>query len=193
MPGAPSLPEGLVFREEFVSPEEEREAVALLETLEFETITMRGQSARRTVLHFGFEYDYGGRGLAEAGPLPERLVFVRDRLAPLMGCAPEALAQVLIQRYPAGGGIGWHRDAAAFGPRIGGVSLLGGARMRFRRTVGGVRETAAIELPARSAYVLAGEARSSWEHSVPPTKQLRYSLTFRTLRRTADSGLPPGS
>jgi DNA oxidative demethylase len=30
--------------------------------------------------------------------------------------------------------------------------------------------------------VLSGEARRSWEHSIPPTKELRYSITFRTLR-----------
>jgi DNA oxidative demethylase len=185
-------PEGLVYLDEFVSPDEEREAVAFLEGLEFETVTMRGQAARRTVLHYGFHYDYSGRGLAGAEPLPEELAWIRDRLAPSMRCAPEELAQVLVQRYPAGAGIGWHRDAETFGPRIGGVSLLGAARMRFRRTVDGVRETAAVELPARSAYVLAGEARSSWAHSVPPTKELRYSLTFRMLRGRAGSGPPAG-
>jgi hypothetical protein len=33
-----------------------------------------------------------------------------------------------------------------------------------------------------SAYVLAGEARWSWQHHIPPTPALRYSITFRTLR-----------
>ena len=28
----------------------------------------------------------------------------------------------------------------------------------------------------------AGEARWSWEHSIPPAKELRYSITFRTLK-----------
>jgi hypothetical protein len=31
--------------------------------------------------------------------------------------------------------------------------------------------------------VLAGKARWSWQHSIPATKELRYSLTFRTLKR----------
>jgi alkylated DNA repair dioxygenase AlkB len=30
--------------------------------------------------------------------------------------------------------------------------------------------------------VLAGAARTAWQHSIPPTKELRYSITFRTLR-----------
>ncbi len=38
-----------------------------------------------------------------------------------------------------------------------------------------------LELPPRSAYVLAGEARTRWQHLVSPTKALRYSITFRTL------------
>jgi hypothetical protein len=34
----------------------------------------------------------------------------------------------------------------------------------------------------RSGYVLSGAARYAWQHSIPPTKALRYSITFRTLR-----------
>jgi hypothetical protein len=30
--------------------------------------------------------------------------------------------------------------------------------------------------------VLAGEARTKWQHHVPPAKSERYSITFRTLR-----------
>jgi DNA oxidative demethylase len=55
--------------------------------------------------------------------------------------------------------------------------------MRFQRTVGGECETAAVELEPRSAYVLSGKARWSWQHSIPSTKDLRYSVTFRTLKR----------
>ena len=190
MADATPLPAGLVYCPDFMTPEEEGKAIAFLEGLEFETITMRGQAARRTVRHYGHRYDYGGRAVVEAEPLPEELVWIRDRLAGPMQCAPEELSQVLVQRYPAGAGIGWHRDADTFGPRIGGVSLLGGARMRFRRTVGESRETASIDLPPRSAYVLAGESRTSWEHSVPATKELRYSLTFRMLVDTSGSGAP---
>ena len=35
----------------------------------------------------------------------------------------------------------------------------------------------------RSAYILRDAARWGWQHSVPPTKVLRYSVTFRTARR----------
>jgi hypothetical protein len=32
--------------------------------------------------------------------------------------------------------------------------------------------------------VLSGKARWSWPHSIPPAKALRYSVTFRTLKRS---------
>jgi alkylated DNA repair dioxygenase AlkB len=54
--------------------------------------------------------------------------------------------------------------------------------MRFQRTTKNGRETAAIDLAPRSAYVLDGAVRTSWQHSIPAAKQLRYSITFRTLR-----------
>ncbi len=46
-----------------------------------------------------------------------------------------------------------------------------------------MRETWSVELAPRSVYVLSGRARSAWQHSIPDTKSLRYSVTFRTLRR----------
>ena len=33
----------------------------------------------------------------------------------------------------------------------------------------------------RHALVLRDDARWRWQHSIPPTKALRYSITFRTL------------
>ena len=39
-----------------------------------------------------------------------------------------------------------------------------------------------MRLEAGSAYLLEGEARQVWEHSIAPLPALRYSVTFRTLR-----------
>jgi DNA oxidative demethylase len=144
---------------------------------------MRGQTAKRTVRMFGLDYDYEQGELAPTDPLPGALEWLRERCAALIEREPADLVQVLVSRYPEGAGIGWHRDAPMFGSRIAGVSLLSPTRMRFQRTVKGARETAAIELEPRSAYVLSGKSRWSWQHSIPATKALRYSITFRTLRR----------
>jgi alkylated DNA repair dioxygenase AlkB len=35
----------------------------------------------------------------------------------------------------------------------------------------------------RSIYLLTGAARTEWEHSIPAVSELRYSITFRTLRQ----------
>ena len=177
-------PEGLTYVEDFVSAVEERLLLDALERVEFRTLSMRGQTARRTVRHYGLDYDYEAGDLVPADPLPAELAFLRERCAALIERNPQDLVQVLVSRYPEGAGIGWHRDAPMFGSRIAGVSLLAPCRMRFQRTVKGERETAAIELGPRSAYVLSGKARWSWQHSIPATKALRYSITFRTLRRS---------
>jgi alkylated DNA repair dioxygenase AlkB len=176
-------PEGLVYVEEFITAAEEAQVVAELESLELNTITMRGQTALRTVRHFGMDYDYEGRTAVPGEPLPESLEFLRERCAELIAREPADLAQILITRYPASAGIGWHRDAPMFGSKIAGVSLLSPCRMRFQRTVQGTRRVAAIELAPCSAYVLGGAARWSWQHSIPATKALRWSITFRTLTR----------
>ena len=184
-------PEGLAYRPDLLTEREERALLDELGRLEFHEIRMHGVVARRTVRHFGVDYDYERRAAVhEAEPIPDWLVPVRERAADLAGVEPEELAEILVQRYPPGAPIGWHRDAPAFGLVVG-ISLGSPARMRFRREQGGVRQTFELELEPRSGYVLAGEARTAWQHHVPPAKALRYSITFRTLRAGLDSGRAP--
>ncbi len=175
-------PEGLVYEPDFLAEAEERELLAFMDEVDFREVVMRGQAARRTVRHYGFDYGYESWQLEPADPLPEALVPLRDRCAALAELEAWELAQTLVSRYPPGAGIGWHRDAPMFGPTVVGVSLGSGSRMRFQRRAGGTRRVYDLELAPRSAYVLSGQARSSWQHSIPPTKSLRYSITFRTLR-----------
>lgn len=176
-------PQGLVYRPDFITEDEERGLLAALDEIEFRAVTMRGQTARRTVRHYGYDYDYESWGkLVPADPLPASLTWLRDRCARFAELAPEELVQTLVSRYPPGAPIGWHRDAPMFGPKVVGVSLLSSCRMRFQRQVAGTRTVYELELAPRSAYVLGGEARTRWQHSIPPTKALRYSITFRTLK-----------
>ena len=176
------LPEGLRFIPEFITEAEERDLVAAIEKIEFREIRMHGVVARRTSAHFGLDYDYDTFKLTPAQPQPAAFDPARERSAALINVAAEDLVETLVNRYPPGAAIGWHRDSPAFGVVVG-VSLLSACRMRFQRGSGTARETAALELPPRSAYVLDGPARTSWQHSIPPARALRYSITFRTLRR----------
>lgn len=154
----------------------------VLEGLDYREVVMHGRAAKRTVRHFGMDYDYASRDTRPGDPLPAELEFLRERSAGLAERAPGELVQILISRYPAGAGIGWHRDAPMFG-RIVGVSLGAACRMRFqRRTREGERLVEELALAPRSAYLLSGQARWTWQHSIPATKAPRWSITFRTLR-----------
>jgi DNA oxidative demethylase len=175
-------PEGLVYRPGVLSSDEEAALLAEFETLRFDPIMIRGQAARRTARHFGLDYDYEARTPEPGEPMPDWLVPARDRAAELAGVEPHELVEILVQRYPPGSTIGWHRDAPAFGTVVG-LSLGGSSRLRFQRGKGPERRTWEVQLEPRSGYVLSGPARRSWQHSIPPTKEERYSITFRTLRR----------
>ena len=181
MPG--EWPAGLVYEPDLLSAGEERELLEQIEGLSFDEIRMHGVVAKRTAKHFGLDYDYEGRAIVEdAQPIPDWILPVRAKAAELAQLGPEELVELLVQRYPEGAQIGWHRDAPMFGTVVG-VSLLAPARMRFRRGSPGKWETYELVLEPRSGYVLAGEARTTWQHHVPPTRSERYSITFRTLRR----------
>jgi alkylated DNA repair dioxygenase AlkB len=90
-----------------------------------------------------------------------------------------------VAEYRASTQLGWHRDVPEF-TLVVGISLLGAARLRLRRYphVTGQRErSASLDVAPRSIYSLRGEARWDWQHAISPTKTLRYSITFRALRR----------
>ncbi|PZF83683.1 alpha-ketoglutarate-dependent dioxygenase AlkB [Micromonospora deserti] len=182
MRGVHERPAGLSYQPELVDPDEERSLLTALAAYDFREIRMHGQIARRTVRHFGFDYDYGSFQLTAAEALPVELCEVRERCAALAGVPAGTLAQALVTRYPPGSVIGWHRDAPAFGPTVVGLSLGCACLLRFQRGTGDNRRVYEVELAPRSAYVLAGAARSSWQHSIPPVPELRYSITFRQLR-----------
>ena len=170
--------EGFVYRPEFVGEEEERALLAEIARLEFGPVRMRGVVARRRVLHYGWLYNFASSRISPGPPLPDVLVPLRGRCAELAGVRSEDLAEALVTEYPVGAGIGWHRDAPLFGLIVA-VSLAGRCRLRFRRQ----DQKAEIEAAPRSAYLLSGPARTEWEHHIPPTRELRYSITYRTLRR----------
>ena len=180
-------PPGLLYLPDLLTADEERALLAHVERLEFQQVVMHGQPARRTVRHYGYDYDYERPGrLVQGEPLPAWLEPLRGRAAAPAGVGPEELAQALVTRYPPGAPIGWHRDAPMFGIVVG-VSLASPCRMRLRRKADGGYDLHELVLAPRSLYVLAGEVRTAWQHSIPPAKELRYSVTFRTLRRRSEA------
>lgn len=182
-------PAGLVYRAEFISEEEAAELFARIETLQFSEVRMRGVVAKRMVAHFGWNYGYESWQIEPAEAIPDFMQPLRARCAAEAGIPADEFVQLLIARYPEGAGIGWHRDAPMFGPAVAGISLAAACAMRFRRSVKGEWQTYSLRLEPRSLYLLTGAARAGWQHSTPPAKALRYSLTFRQVRESWQSRL----
>ena len=192
MRGVVERPRGLLLREELVTPEAEARLLHWCDRLETEPVVMHGVESRRRIAHFGVTYDFAARATTPTEPLPDVLADLRDRAALLAEVAPATLEEALVTCYPPGAGIGWHRDAMAFGPVVVGVSLRAAAVMRFqRRAAGGERRVFEQPLAPRSAYVLSGAARATWQHSVPAVREERWSVTFRQVR--ASRSAVPGT
>jgi DNA oxidative demethylase len=182
---SPPLP-GLIYRPHLVGGQEEHELLAGVSALEFAPFRFQGWEGKRRTVSFGWSYDFNGGGLQPAPPIPRFLLPLRDRAALLAGVAAEAFVHALVIEYAAGAGIGWHRDRPAFGV-VCGISLVAPCTLRFRKRDGKRFERASLELEPGSAYVLSGPARHEWEHSIAPLDQLRYSVTFRTLKNNLGS------
>ena len=176
------LPSGFRYIPDFLSDSDERELLRFVQTLTFNEVRMHGVAAKRRTAHFGWMYGYETWEITPGPPIPDPLLPLRERVAGLVGVVPALLEEVLVTDYPPQAGIGWHRDAPMFGPAVVGISLLGPARFRFQRKLAQARVIAESLLEPRSAYILSGEARLSWQHSIPAGTQQRYSITFRTLR-----------
>lgn len=178
---AQSLPPGFVYQPDFLSDEAAARLVAWLATLPFQPFQFRGYEGRRRVISFGWRYDFTRAHLEAADDMPAELLAVRARAAAFAGLAPQDLQQCLLNEYRPGAPIGWHRDRPIF-EKVVGISLLAPCSFRLRRSVGERFERAALELAPRSIYTITGEARTAWEHSIPPVKAHRYSITFRNFR-----------
>jgi alkylated DNA repair dioxygenase AlkB len=178
---APGFPEGLVYAPAFVGAAEELDLARRIAQLPFKPFEFHGFTGNRRTVSFGLHYAFDGSGLRDAEPIPDWLGPLRDRAAALAGRDPEAFVHALVIEYAPGAGIGWHRDRPVFGEVVG-ISLLAPAPLRFRRKAGTKWERFTLTAEPRSAYLLSGEARHQWEHSIPRLETLRYSVTLRTLK-----------
>jgi alkylated DNA repair dioxygenase AlkB len=183
----PDVPDGFLYRSDFISRGEEEGLAAAIAGVAFDTFAMRGVIARRRVKFYGLAYND-----RPSLPMPPFLWPLRASLARWAGVAPDAFVMALINEYPRGATIGWHRDAPQYGITAG-VSLLAPCRMKLRPYIPPAALAAPsprpvrkashqIELAPRSGYLITGLARDGYEHSIPAAAALRYSITFRTLR-----------
>jgi alkylated DNA repair dioxygenase AlkB len=190
------LPDGLVYQPGLLTADEEAALVATIAELPLAEAKYKAFTAKRRILSFGGSYDFDARELGPAPPIPDFLLPLRERVATWAGVPSASLTHGLVAEYRPGTALGWHRDVPNFELVIG-VSLGTPTRMRFRPyplRKNRREDTFALLLEPRSAYVLRDDARWRWQHSIPATKGLRWSITFRTLRGgAARAGVTPAA
>lgn len=171
---------GLRYAEGVITEAEEQAMLGRLGELDLAPFKFHGWLGNRKTHSFGWRYDFEDASFTPADPLPDWLLPLRDHAATFAGVPPDDFVHVLIARYDPGAGIGWHRDRDVF-EQVVGLSLGTPATLRFRKRRDSGFARASFEVAPRSAYLLSGEARHEWEHSIAPGKALRFSITFRTL------------
>lgn len=178
----PTLPDGMRYAEDFLTRAEEEALVAIVAALPLANMQYQQYTALRRVVSYGGQYDFSAQKLNEAAPLPAWLDPLRAKAGAWAGIAPERFTQALVAEYQPGTPLGWHRDVPDFEDVVG-ISLLDEAVMRFRpypHVSGSKVKALRMTLAPRSIYLLRGASRWEWQHSVAPTKALRYSITLRT-------------
>jgi alkylated DNA repair dioxygenase AlkB len=177
---APALPHGLRYATDFIGDAEEKGLIAQFASLPLAPFQFGAFEGKRRVASFGFHYDYTDQRLHEAAPLPEFIKPLAARVERFAGVGTGAVRHMLFTEYEVGAGIGWHRDKAAFDVVLG-ISLGSACPFRFRRKEGNGWKRFTLDAAPRSLYLMGGEARSVWEHSIAPVAQPRWSITFRTM------------
>jgi alkylated DNA repair dioxygenase AlkB len=174
------VPDGLYYRQDFLSLEEEKELLDHFESLPFRNYIHREYTAKRMIVHFG-KTVYNPEESVDIAQIPGWLFDLRKRCAELVNVVETQFEQILVAHYPPGAAVGWHRDAPQYGPAVIGISLGSNANLRFRRFDKEQQSIFTLEAERRSLYIFSGQSRQVWQHSVPPVKNSRFSITFRTL------------
>jgi len=182
---------GLRYGEDLIREGEEEQLIERLLATDLSPFRFHGWLGNRKTKSFGWRYDFDDASFAPTDPIPQWLAPLRESTAAFANLQPDDFVHVLVARYDPGAGIGWHRDRDVF-EQVVGISLAAPATLRFRRRKPGGFDRANLDVAPRSAYLLSGEARWDWEHSIVPGETLRFSITFRTLsqkgRRIAEAG-----
>jgi alkylated DNA repair dioxygenase AlkB len=138
---------------------------------------------------FGWRYDFNGGGFQKTDSIPDFLLPLRNRAARFAGIDPDTIAHALVLEYPPDAAIGWHKDRPVFDDVIG-VSFTSPCTFRFRRKTGQKWERRSLTVEPGSMYLLRGQSRTEWEHSIPGVNALRYSVTFRSLAKEINVPAP---
>lgn len=183
-PVEPLYPDGFTYTPHFITNAEEVQLLQEVYQMDLKTFVFQGYEARRKVASFGYDWSFEKRTLSKGKEIPAAFDGLVEKVATHLQFDKKAISELLVTEYPAGAVINWHRDAPPFDTIIG-ISLLSDCVFKLRPYDKAKQERkATISLPVqrRSLYVMKGNARTEWEHSIAPVKQTRYSITLRTLK-----------
>ena len=183
-------PAGLRYQPEFISETTEQQLVSRISELPLQPFQFGAFEGKRRVASFGFRYDYDQRKLREADPIPPWLTSIIASVEKFGELPTGSVRQILCTEYDIGVGIGWHRDKPHF-DEIFGLSLGASCKFRFRRAANDKWERFTLTAEPRSLYMMSGESRHIWQHSIPAVEHRRYSITFRTMRRDVAENRSP--
>jgi alkylated DNA repair dioxygenase AlkB len=172
---------GFSLTPDYVTEKEERTLLAHLDPGPWQS------DWRRRIQQYGLGYGETGRP-SWLRDFPAWLTDLAARVA--RDAQFERLPEnCVINEYIPPQGIAPHKDYPAFGPSIACVSLGSQITLDFIKADRSVRIP--VHVPARSLWVITGEARSQWLHGIAPRlndvidgmrqrRGRRISITFRT-------------
>ena len=185
----PAWPRGLRLLHEIMKPQTEIALIGMIERsgLEYPAYAPDGG---RASMSFGWKFDFATDSFRECAPLPDGFAAIRGTAAAHAGLPAEDLVECLLNRYDPGAEIPPHFDKSVWDCVIG-VSLGIGITMHFVKDGGEAEASEAeggkveggkveVELPRRSLYILGDDARHVFKHGLPPTRETRWSITFRS-------------
>jgi alkylated DNA repair protein alkB family protein 8 len=190
--------DGLLYWPRFISPDGER---ILTESMSRDTnwVGVTDSAKSRRVIHYGYKYDYTrAMDPIKCDPIPAGLAIITAmcHIAPADASATHlvdtAFDQLIINEYQPGQGIAAHIDhPQQFGDTVFCVTLGAGTMINFTHPDGRVVQQ---YVAPGSAYAMQRDARHTWKHGIDAKKSdmvdgvkvprgVRYSLTFRTIRK----------
>lgn len=180
----PGLPKGFHYFPDFLTQAEELELILEMEKIPMSALIFQGYEAKRKIANFGHDWSFERRTLSKGKEILIGFKPLILKTSTRLNLNQEDFVEILLTEYPMGSVINWHRDAPPF-DTIAGISLLSDCVFRFRpheKVKQGRSAIVSLPVKRRSLYVIQGESRTDWQHSISPVKNLRYSITLRTLR-----------
>jgi alkylated DNA repair dioxygenase AlkB len=184
-PVEPPFPSGFRYIPQFITGEEEQLLLEACRQQELHPFRFQGYEAKRRVASFGQDWSFEQQVLKQGQPIPGPFLPLVEKVAAITERPSAEFAELLVTHYPAGSVINWHRDAPPF-DLVAGVSLLTDCTFRLRpydKEEHNRKSILSFPVQRRSLYLMQGESRSAWQHSIATVKQDRYSITLRTLRK----------